>query len=152
MQRVRPARPLDRDQLALLRHALWPDSPAEEHGEELTAILAGKSLGILPMAILVAQESEGTLVGFLEVGLRSHADGCSEFRPVGYVEGWYVAENHRAEGIGRELLKAAEDWARKQGCIEMASDAAIENQLSQRVHEAVGFEVVGRSVMYRRKL
>jgi aminoglycoside 6'-N-acetyltransferase I len=55
-------------------------------------------------------------------------------------------------GIGRKLLRAAEEWARQQGCIEMASDALLENELSQRVHEALGFEEVDRCVRYRRTL
>jgi len=47
-------------------------------------------------------------VGFLEVGLRSHADGCNPSRPVGYIEGWYVTEDHRRCGVGRNLLAKAE--------------------------------------------
>ena len=73
-------------------------------------------------------------------------------RPVGYVEGWYVAENHRNRGIGRKLLAAAEDWARSQGCVEIASDTWIENEVSQRVHKALGYEVVDRCVHYRKTL
>jgi len=38
-----------------------------------------------------------SLVGFLEVGLRSHADGCDPAQPVGYVEGWFVAPDHRGQ-------------------------------------------------------
>ena len=49
-------------------------------------------------------------------------------------------------------LRAAEDWARSQGCKEMASDTQIENHLSQRVHEALGFQVTERSVIYRKPL
>ena len=48
--------------------------------------------------ILVAEVSNRVLAGFLEVDLRSHADGCNPSRPVGYIEGWYVAENHRHGG------------------------------------------------------
>ncbi len=84
--------------------------------------------------------------------MRSHADGCDESRPVGYVEGWFVVESVRRMGIGAALLKAAEDWARQQGCSEMASDAEMENEVSQSAHEALGFEVSGRSVNYRKML
>src|SRR5437879_5955855 len=102
---------------------LWPESSAGEHGQELRLILGGQFPGVMPRVILVAQASDGTLAGFLEAGLRSYADGCEARYPVGYVEGWYVAENWQ-RGIGTELLRAAEDWARSQGCIEMASDTA----------------------------
>jgi len=42
----------------------------------------------LARTILVAQVSGGTLVGFVEVDLRSHADGCNPAQAVGYIEGW----------------------------------------------------------------
>jgi len=106
----------------------------------------------MPLTIFVAEESAGILVGFLEVDLRSHADGCNPSQPVAYIEGWYVAEDHRHRGIGRKLLAKAEDWARSHRCVEMASDAIIDNELSQRAHEALGYEVVDRCVHYRKKL
>jgi aminoglycoside 6'-N-acetyltransferase I len=149
---VRVARPGDREQLARLRAALWPESSAEEHARELVAILDDKTPGTMPLIELVAEESSGALVGFAEVGLRSHADGCDPSHAAGYLEGWYVAESHRKRGIGRKLLQAAEEWARRQGCVEMASDALLTNELSQRVHEALGFAEVGRCVCYRKML
>jgi aminoglycoside 6'-N-acetyltransferase I len=135
-----------------MREALWPKTPAGEHARELTDTLEGKPVTTLPLIILVAEASDRGLAGFLEVDLRSHADGCNPSRPVGYVEGWYVAENHRHRGIGRRLLAAAEDWARNQGCVEMASDTWVDNDVSQCVHEALGYEVVDRCVHYRKTL
>jgi hypothetical protein len=106
----------------------------------------------MPLVNFVAETADGTLTGFAEVDLRSHADGCDPVRPVGYLEGWYVAEEYRRRAIGRQLLFAAEDWARRHGCLEMASDTGIDNQLSQSCHEASGFEVVDRCVHYRKRL
>lgn len=151
---IRPAQPSDLDQLARLCEALWPKSSAEEHAQELRLLLGGKAALVLtmPLTIFVAKVSDGTLVGFLEVDLRSHADGCNPSQPVGYIEGWYVAEDYRHRGVGKKLLAKAEDWARSQRCIEMASDAIIDNELSQRAHEALGYQVVDRCVHYRKKL
>ncbi len=106
----------------------------------------------MPLSILVAETDAGELIGFLEVGLRSHADGCDARVPVGFVEGWFVSERHRSKGVGAKLLAAAEDWARGRGCIEMASDTWLDNDNSQRVHEALGFEVVDRCIHYRKAL
>lgn len=142
----------DLKQPAPLRTALWPESPISEHTLELSAILDGKTHGILPLVIFVAEISEGILVGFLEAALRSCADGCDPTHPVGYVEGWYVSESHRCGGVGAALLRAAEDWARSQGCREIASDTQITNTLSQRVHESLGFEIAERAVLYRKSL
>lgn len=149
---IRPAQLSDRDQLLRFREALWPRASAEELARELTLILDGKAPVTLPLIILVAETTDGTLAGFLEVDLRSHVDGCDPVRPSGYVEGWYVAENHRHKGIAKVLLAAAEDWARSQGCFEMGSDTWIDNEVSQRVHEALGYEVVDRCVHYRKTL
>ena len=149
---IRLARLSDRDQLVRMHEALWPKVPAEEHARELTEILEGKPVTTLPLIILVAEASDRGLAGFLEVDLRSHADGCNPSRPVGYVEGWYVNEDYRHRGIGRKLLAAAEDWARSQDCIEMASDTWVDNDVSQHVHEALGYEVVDRCVHYHKTL
>jgi aminoglycoside 6'-N-acetyltransferase I len=106
----------------------------------------------MPLINFVAEASDGTLTGFAEIDLRSHADGCDPARPVGYLEGWYVAAAYRRLGIGRRLLSSAEEWARSQGCVEMASDTWIDNEVSQSCHEALGFEVVDRCVHYRKRL
>jgi SAM-dependent methyltransferase len=117
---VRAAVAADLAEVVALRAGLWPDTPAGVHREEVGATLAGLSRSTLPVVILVA-EDEGRLIGFVEVGLRSHADGCDPSRPCGYVEGWYVAPSHAGGGVGRLLVERAEDWAREQGCTEIAS-------------------------------
>src|ERR1700733_6794026 len=79
--RVRPAARSDGEELAALRAALWPESSEEEHLREVDAALANRRSGNLPMEIFVAQDEGGALIGFLEVGLRSHADGCDPAQP-----------------------------------------------------------------------
>jgi aminoglycoside 6'-N-acetyltransferase I len=86
------------------------------------------------------------------VGLRSHADGCDGRHRVGFIEGWFVEPEHRGNGMGRALMQAAGAWARSHGCREMASDTWIDNDPSQRAHEALGFEVVDRCVHFRKAL
>lgn len=149
---IRPATPSDVDCLAGLCHALWPESTAAEFARELTPILAGRGPSTLPTTHLVAESSDGRLIGFAEVGLRSHADGCDIAQPVGYLEGWYVDPAFRRQGIGRALLAAAEAWARTRGCREMASDALIDNEVSQQAHNSLGFQIVDRCVHYRKAL
>ncbi len=149
---IRLAQPSDCDQLASMHEALWPRTSSEEHAREITAILAGTFPLTMPLVILVAEARDRNLVGFVEVDLRSHADGCDPVRPVGYIEGWFVAQDYRHQGIGKKLVKAAEDWSRRQGCLEIASDTWIDNEVSQHAHEALGYEVVDRCVHYRKTL
>jgi aminoglycoside 6'-N-acetyltransferase I len=92
------------------------------------------------------------IIGFIEVGLRSHAQGCDGRRPVGFIEGWGVDATYRGRGVGKRLMDAAEDWARGQGCTELASDTWQKTPSSQRAHLALGFEEVDRVVNYRKPL
>ena len=145
----RLARTSDIEALAQLRYALWPLGSVAEFRSEVAQIVAG-TFSPLPYVILVADDDD-TLVGFIEVSLRSHADGC-ESHPVGFIEGWYVAKAFRGRGVGRSLALSAEDWAREHGCTEMGSDALLDNVESQRAHAALGYSVVDRCVNYRKTL
>ena len=102
-------------------------------------------------AVFVLERESGGLAGYVEVGARSIVDGCLS-SPVGYIEAWYVDFDVRRSGHGRELLQAAEDWARSQGFTEMGSDALLLNEVSHAAHRASGFEEVDRVVTFRKSL
>jgi aminoglycoside 6'-N-acetyltransferase I len=149
---VRPAQLYDADEIAKMCELLWPDAPAEEHHKEVLHLLTSGDYGTLPATIFVSHDETGNLTGFLQVGLRSHADGCDPTHPVGFIEGWFVHEPLRHHGIGRALMRTAEQWASAHGCIEMASDTWIDHALSQAAHQSLGFEIVDRCVHFRKSL
>jgi aminoglycoside 6'-N-acetyltransferase I len=149
--KTRPGLPSDLQPITRLCAALWPDAPAEEHREHVAAILSGKPPSTLPLVLVVA-EIDGNVVGFIEVGLRSHADGCDARYPVGFIEGWYVQPEYQRRSVGRALMVEAERWARSEGARELASDTWIDEEPSQRAHRALGFEVVDRCVHFRKSL
>src|SRR5206468_4626312 len=105
---VRPATLADLDAVAARFFALWPDGTEAEHRAEAELVLAGTPPSTMPLVVFVAVV-DGAVVGFAEVGLRSHADGCDPVRPVGFLEGWFVDEPHRRSGIGGALVRAAEE-------------------------------------------
>jgi aminoglycoside 6'-N-acetyltransferase I len=150
--KIRPFQHADLDAVAHLCETLWPDAPSGEHRSELEASLTNPFSGPYPCALFVADPETEPPIGFVQVGLRSHADGCDPQKPVGYVEGWFVVEAWRKRGVGRALVCAAENWAKEQGCSEMASDTWMDNEPSQLAHVALGFEVVDRCVNYRKLL
>lgn len=129
-----------------LRAQLWPrESPTEMDAEGRAALNAEP-----PLVVFVAEEN-GPLVGFLELGLRSVAEGCTS-SPVPYVEGWYVEADRRRRGIGRALMHAAEEWSRAHGYTELGSDTEEINRLSRDAHAALGFEEVETLVIFRKSL
>jgi aminoglycoside 6'-N-acetyltransferase I len=145
--RVRHAALGDEGPLARLRHALWPDGSEAEHRQELEQLMSDRGR---QGAVLVAEGPSG-LLGFAEVSIRAYAEGCHTDR-VGYLEGWFVVREARQRGIGRQLVAAAEAWARAQGCVEFASDAEQENEGSAAAHRALGFAEVGLIRCFRKDL
>jgi aminoglycoside 6'-N-acetyltransferase I len=119
-----------------MREALWPDETGS-HAREVQDFLAGRLN--MPLAVLVAVDGAGTLLGFVELSIRAYAEDCVTDR-VAYLEGWYVVPEARRRGVGAALVRAAEDWGRAQGCTEFASDALLDNDVSAAAHHALGFE------------
>ena len=144
---VRHATPADAASLARLRHALWPDGSEAEHRQEVDRFFADPRP---PGAVLVAAGQSG-LVAFAEVSIRAYAEGCRTNR-VGYLEGWFVETAARRRGVGRQLVTAAEAWARSQGCVEFASDAEADNDSSAAAHRALGFAEAGLIRCFRKDL
>jgi aminoglycoside 6'-N-acetyltransferase I len=149
---IRQAQISHQDEIAKMCALLWPEASIEEHRQEIGRVLTSGMYGTLPAMILISYREEGTPNGFLQVGLRSHADGCDPAQPVGFVEGWFVYEQFRGQGIGKALMRAAESWARNHGCKEMASDTWIDHASSKNAHEALGFEIVDRCINFRKEL
>jgi aminoglycoside 6'-N-acetyltransferase I len=143
---VRNAAPADERAWLQLREALWPGSP-DDHRREVAEYFSSRA----GAACVVAELPHVGVVGFAEVELRAYAEGCRS-SPVGYLEGIFVEEAHRARGVGAALVEAAEGWARERGCTEMASDRELGNEDSGIFHAAVGYQEVERIVCYRKPL
>jgi len=138
----------DADDLAELRHALWPHGSIEEHKADLEAMLATPDKWYRVMARLAS----GQAVGFAEASIRhDYVNGC-DTSPVGFLEGIYVDPAFRRTGVARQLVEAVEKWARQQGCSELASDTGIANVPSQKLHNALGFTETQRVVYFRKLL
>ncbi len=144
---IREVRPEDTESWLVMRMALWPETDEQQHRREMAMMLSDDER----FAVLVCQDPRGELAGFAEVSLRAWAEGCAS-SPVGYLEGWYVAEHARRQGIGAGLVAAAEDWARSRGCTEMASDTELANRVSETAHLRLGYQVAARVTAFRKRL
>jgi aminoglycoside 6'-N-acetyltransferase I len=143
---IRAYREQDWSEWLRMSQALFPDESTEEITTGMRAMSRKDDY-----EIFVIERPEGNLAGFVEVGSRSYADGCNT-SPVGYIEAWYVDPDLRRGGYGRELLKAAEEWARSMGYQEVGSDALLDNYVSHQAHEHSGYQEVGRIVQFRKSL
>ncbi len=145
--RVRPVAENDISEWLRLRKLLWDELSDAEHRAEMTDIYDHTDSQL----VLVAETDNEKLVGFLEASIRPFVEDC-ETDHVGYLEGWFVEEKYRQQGIGGILVEAAEDWAREKDCREMASDAEVGNELSLTAHQRLGYEETSRLVHLRKIL
>lgn len=130
-------------ELALM---LWPRHTAEEMQEDMAAISAQSDA-----AFFVAYDGESA-IGFAQCQLRHDYVEGTDSSPVGYLEGIYVIDEYRNQGIARELLTACESWAKAKGCAEFASDCELDNTQSLQFHLNVGFEEANRIICFTKKL
>jgi len=145
--RIRPLADGDLSEWLRLRLLLWDESGEDEHKAEMVDIIEHSD----SQFVAVADLGGGQLAGFLEASIRSHVEDCDTDN-VGYLEGWYVEERYRQQGIGGRLVQFAEEWARQKGCTEMGSDAEIDNIVSQRAHESLGYHETSRLVHLKKDL
>ena len=144
---VRPLRENDIGEWLRLRKMLWDGLSDEEHKAEMMDIYEHTETQL----VLVADVGEGKLGGFLEASIRPFVEDCHSDQ-VGYLEGWFVESESRQQGIGRQLVSGAENWARQRGAIEMASDAEIGNEMSLKAHQNLGYQETSRLVHLRKDL
>jgi aminoglycoside 6'-N-acetyltransferase I len=126
---------------------LWPDDSVEGMQVSLTNILQSpREAGFL------IRDDDGTAMGFMNLSLRyEYVPGATQ-SPVAYVEGIYVKEEYRKQGVGRYLMQYAQQWALEQGIVELASDALLENTASYEFHTKMGFQEVERVVTFIKQI
>jgi aminoglycoside 6'-N-acetyltransferase I len=129
-------RPDEVDRVTDMMRTLWPGGESYDFSDE---------------TVLVWEKDDADLGGFISFSLRPWAEGCDS-SPVPYIEGWWVAPELRQSGVGRALVTAVEQWCRKHGYAELASDVELDNDISLRAHAALGFEPTVRVQFFRKRL
>jgi len=130
-----------------LRSGLFPDRPEPEHLEDMTASLARGHYLRLALAI-----ATGTPAGYVEAAKRTDYVNGTSSSPVAFLEELYVAPEFRRRGVARALVESVVEWARREGCAELASDSLLDNAAAHAAHRALGFEETERVVYFRRTL
>ncbi|EJA5727508.1 cryptic aminoglycoside N-acetyltransferase AAC(6')-Iy/Iaa [Salmonella enterica] len=128
-----------------LRKQLWPDHPDDAHLADGEEILQTDHL-----ASFIAM-ADGVAIGFADASIRhDYVNGCDS-SPVVFLEGIFVLSSFRQRGVAKQLIAAVQRWGTNKGCREMASDTSPENTISQKVHQALGFEETERVIFYRKR-
>ena len=136
----------DAGAIAKMAVKLWPEHTTEELEKEFEGIIGGGKSAVF---LLVLEEQP---VGFAQCQLRNDYVEGTGSSPVGYLEGIFIEPDFRRKGHARELLSACEDWARKQGCTEFASDCELDNRDSLAFHLNMGFAEANRIICFTKKL
>ena len=142
---IRKAVPADAGTLSLLASQMWEHDPSELEPEFINLTANDEAACFLAF--------DGTAaVGFAQCQLRhDYVEGC-ETSPVAFLEGIYVDEAHRRDGIAGMLLSACEEWARSIGCKEFASDCELDNHASHAWHIQAGFTEMNRTIWFAKQL
>ena len=143
IQRMRAA---DIEELVDLALELWPDHSRDEMAAEFAPLLAAED------AAFFGWQEAGRWEAFAQCQLRhDYVEGC-DTSPVGYLEGIFVREPYRGQGVAKALLGRCEAWAREKGCREFASDCELSNEGSLKFHLATGFQEAGRIICFAKQL
>ncbi|WP_439853698.1 GNAT family N-acetyltransferase [Pseudomonas yamanorum] len=115
--------------------AIWNDCKVDSDNRR--AWLAGRALAGYP--VLVAIDTDNRVLGYASFGDWRAWDGYRHT----VEHSVYVRADKRGNGIGKLLLMALIDRARRIGKHVMVAGIEAENLASIRMHERLGFELAG---------
>ena len=133
-------------EVAKLAVEMWQDNTIETLTEEFKDIIKDDNNAIF------GYKQDNQIVAFCQVQLRFDYVEGTEYSPVAYLEGIFVKQNYRRQGIARMLVEYAEKWARNKNIKEFASDCEITNLESFEFHKKLGFIETNRIICFTKKL
>ena len=133
------------EQVAKLAVKMWDSSTVEELSTDFEDYV--NNGGIVFLAY-----RDNKAIAFAQCGLRRDYVEGTESSPVGYLEGIFVVEEERLQGVAKQLLNACQNYAKELGCTEFASDCELKNEESLRFHLKMGFAEANRIICFTKKL
>ena len=91
-----------------------------------------------------------TIVGFVNVSIVNESHTLLQPLRFGRVGSVGVHEQRRGEGIGRELMRQAQEWASRRGGVEVRLNVWAFNSQALRMYEELGYET--RSLFLAKQL
>jgi GNAT superfamily N-acetyltransferase len=143
MSRIRPARTDDAEALAGLTTQLGYSTDAVAQGRRLAPLVDSPD-----DAVLVAVDGGDAAIGWVHVG-RTRILERDEHA---VLHGLVVDDAHRSEGIGAELLAAAESWVAGQGIGALLVRSRDTRGRAHRFYLEHGYAEVKRSHVFEKRL
>lgn len=143
MTTIRTARSYDAPAIAELCGELGYPSTRQQMVKRLAAI-EGNADG----RVFVAEDGQGRVIAWLQVALAAQLcdEACAE------VTGLVVAQPMRGQGIGGQLVDAAEAWARTRGAVRIRVRSRQERERAHQFYERAGYERVKTQVVFSKPL
>ena len=130
MTTIRAARTYDAQAIAELGAQLGYPSTRQQIATRLAGVEAEPT-----SRVLVAENGDGHVIGWLHVAARTQlTEDCSA-----EILGLVVDESSRGVGIGAALIRAAEEWARSEGCVRMRVRSRDTRERAHRFYERAGY-------------
>ena len=131
---IRPARASDALAIAALAGALGYPAEAADIPPRLVAL---ESAG---RAVAFVAEIDGRVVGLITSHILAT---LHHTEPVALLTTLVVSEDSRGSGVGRELVRAAEEWARGAGAERMSVTSGLQRADAHRFYERLGYKQTG---------
>lgn len=101
-------------------------------------------------AITLVADLSGEIVGFIDARLEQSPDAMHREMTYCHVEEIAVGGRYRNQGVGGRLLKAAEDWGRRQGATFASLDYHAANTHAAEFYQRrMGYRVAAVTVIKR---
>jgi ribosomal protein S18 acetylase RimI-like enzyme len=118
--------------------ALWAEAgltrPWNDPASDFQRALSGTTSAVLGL------KHDNELIGTVMVGYDGHR---------GWVYYLAVGKAHQREGIGTELMSAAEQWLRKMGAVKVQLMVRNENDSARNFYGSIGYETSEVKVLSR---
>lgn len=98
--------------------------------------------------VFVAELPGGQVVGWIG----AYIFRSIELDPFAEINGLIVDENFRSHRVGKILLKAAEEWARRMGSTLVSVHSNIVRERAHRFYTNDGYELVKTQRIFRKRL
>lgn len=121
---------------------LWADCSYDEEFENYKSIIGSDK------EVCFLAKFSNEYIAFIHINIRNdYVEGASQL-PIAYIEGVYVKQSYQRNGVAKQLMKSAENWATQKKLIQIASDTVLQNTAGRQFHINVGFTEVERLICY----